>query len=464
MDARANLSRAVLSAETGQRARRSPAVGRPKGPETRLRVLLVSLFHPELIRGGAQQACYELFRGLRERSDVEPTLLASIDSSVPALFKSGARITGFDRRPGEFLFLSRDYDYMWHKATNPSLIESYMEFLELVQPDVVHFHHFLTLGVDLISVTRRAAPRARIVFTFHEFMAICAADGQMVRRTDKSLCEEASSVRCHQCFPELAPEFFFLREMWLKKHLDAVDAFTAPSRFMIDHYVKWGIDPARIHHVSNGQADHSAGSAPSSVRERRNRFGFFGQMVDNKGVHVILEAVEYLRAVGFTDFVVEINGDNLRYASEARRNEIEAFLERENQRPPHERNVVMNGSYHVSQLASRMARVDWCIVPSVWWESFGLVISEAWMFKRPVIASNVGGMKERISDGVDGLHFSVGDARALADIMRRACTEEGLWQKLVAGIRPPMTRDAMTDLFCGVYRQDLVSERRPFAT
>lgn len=452
MDAPVHSSRAGASLETGPRRSRSRApIGSDAG-EGRLRVLLISLFHPELVRGGAQQACYDLFCSLRERSDVEATLLASIDSSVPALFKSGARITGFDRRPGEFLFLSRDYDYMWHKTMNPLLIESYVEFLELVQPDVIHFHHFLTLGVDLISITRKVAPHARIIFTFHEFMAICAADGQMVRRTDKSLCQEASNVRCHQCFPDLTPEFFFLREMWLKKHLEAVDVFTVPSRFMIDLYAKWGIDANRIRHIANGQAEHGGDDVPVAARERRNRFGFFGQMVDNKGVHVILEAVEYLRSAGFRDFVVEINGDNLRYASEARRNEIEAFLEREGQRPLHERNVVMNGSYHVGQLASRMARVDWCIVPSVWWESFGLVISEAWTFKRPVIVSNVGGMKERISDGVDGLHFAVGDARALAETMQRACVEEGLWQKLVAGIRPPMNQRMSTELYCEAYR------------
>src|SRR5690349_20217175 len=138
-------------------------------------VLLVSFFHPELVRGGAQQVCYELFQGLRDEPDVEPTLLASVDDSMPALYKSGARITGFDRRPNEFLFLSRDYDYTWHRVPSDLLIESYVEFLELVRPDVVHFHHFLTLGIDLLSITRRTLPNARIVFTFHEFLAICAA-------------------------------------------------------------------------------------------------------------------------------------------------------------------------------------------------------------------------------------------------------------------------------------------------
>jgi glycosyltransferase involved in cell wall biosynthesis len=369
------------------------------------------------------------------------------------LFKSGARITGFDRRPNEFVFLSRDYDYTWHRVADPLLIESYIEFLQLVRPDVVHFHHFLTLGINLLTITRRVLPQARIVFTFHEFMAICAADGQMVRRTDKSLCSEASGVRCHQCFMDQPPEFFLLREMWIKKHLAAADIFTTPSRFMIDHYVKWGIAPDRIRHVPNGQAVYSGGIIPKDQRPSRNRFAFFGQMVDNKGVHVILEAVEHLRASGFDDFVVELNGDNLRYASEARRQEIEEFLKREVVRPPHERNVVMNGSYHVDQLASRMSRVDWCIVPSVWWEIFALVISEAWMFKRPVIVSNVGGMKERVADGVDGLHFNVGHPRSLAEVMRRACTEEGLWEKLVKGIRPPMSRDSMSNVFHEIYNE-----------
>ena len=67
-----------------------------------MKVLLISLFHPELVRGGAQQVAYELFLGLRAHPDTEPYLLSSIDGSLPALYKSGARITGFDGRENEF--------------------------------------------------------------------------------------------------------------------------------------------------------------------------------------------------------------------------------------------------------------------------------------------------------------------------------------------------------------------------
>lgn len=419
----------------------SVAEGAPVAPPIAavrpLKVLELSLWHPELVRGGSQQIAYETFKALQQTPGIEPTFLASVDRSVGAFYKAGARITGFDGRPGEYLFLSQDYDYTWHKVANPLLVAAYADFLAELTPDVVHVHHFMLFGIDLLTVTRKVLPKAKIVFTFHEFLSICAADGQMLRKTDQSLCTKASSARCHQCLPGHGPEHYFLREAWFKRHLECVDVFTVPSQFMIDRYVAWGLPSEKMEHVTNGQPDYSAGTktlegpAPKS----RNRFGFFGQLVDNKGVWVILEAVQKLRAQGFTDFTVEINGDNLKYASEHRRNQFEAFIEAEKQLPPEQRVVVYNGGYSVDQLGQRMSRVDWCLVPSVWWEIFGLVISEAWMFGKPIIASNVGGPRERIRHEKDGLLFNVADANALAQTMHRASTEKGLWATLAGGIR-----------------------------
>lgn len=423
----------------------------PAATAGRTRVLLVSLFHPELMRGGAQQVCYELFEGLREHPDLDVTLLASTDNSYPALFKSGARITGFDGRPGEFLFLMQDYDYWWHRTQAPQMVDAFAEFLSMVRPDVVHFHHFFTYGADLITLTRRILPHARIIFTFHEFISICAADGQMVRRTDRSLCTQAGQVRCHQCFPERRPEDFLVRRMWFLSHLRHVDQFTTPTKFMIEPYVKWGIPREKIVQVTNGQRNYAPANLPPPPPAPHNRFGFFGQMVENKGVHIILRAVRHLRAEGFDNFIVELNGDNLRYAREEVRLEIEAFLAAEAELPPEERRVINNGGYHVDDLAGRMARIDWCMVPSTWWEIFGLVISEAWMFGKPIICSNVGGPAERITDQVDGLHVPVGDHRALARVMHRAATEPGLWAKLHANLPEPPARDTMVEGFRVAY-------------
>jgi glycosyltransferase involved in cell wall biosynthesis len=429
--------------------------------ERNAKVLVVSLHHPELMRGGAQQIAYELFRGLQNEPGVEPVLLASIDMQYPALYKSGACITGFDQRPNEFLFLPQEYNGAWHRTSSVRLIDAYCEFLETIRPDVVHFHHFLTFGIDLLSLTRRVLPNARLVFTFHEFLSICDANGHMVRTGDQSLCSQASSVRCHQCFPDQPPEHFTLRKMWFMRHLQEVDIFTCPSSFMIDRYVAWGIDAGKIRHVSNGQADCTQGSKLPTFDGPKNRFGFFGQMVDIKGIQIILRAVAILRDQGFTNFKVDLNGDNLRYATPALRKEIEDFLTEENERPFAERIVQSNGSYHLDQLASRMARVDWSIVPSLWEEAFGLVVSEAWAFRRPVICSDVGALAERVTDNVDGIHFPRGDPYALASVIRRVCTEPGLWDRLSGAIPEPPSLAAMVAGFLDVYGLEQKSNGLP---
>jgi len=440
-------------------AKRKPAVysrseaARP-GPLAahRTKVLLVSHFHPELMRGGAQQSCYELFLGLSAEADIQAFFLAATGpAGDPALYKPGARITGFDGRNNEFIFLTADYDFVWHRTTSRHHVEAYAELLETIQPDIVHFQHFMFLGVDFLSLTRSVLPDCRIVLTFHDYHTMCSARGHMVRWTDGSLCSQPSPVRCHQCMPERTPDHFMVRKMWFMRHLKVVDRFACACRFQIDHHVAWGIDRSKIFYVRNGQLNRAPTILPPTSQGPRNRFGFFGQYVDAKGVHIVLRAVQILRSQGFTDFMVELNGDNIQHATQAVRKEIEEFLAKEDELMPSERNVINNGSYQVENIGDRMLRIDWSLVPSTWWESFGLVISEAWMFKRPVICSNIGGMAERIENEINGLHFQVSDPRALAAVIRRACTEVGLWERLSAAAPEPPSREEVVKGYRALY-------------
>ena len=99
--------------------RATPACIRSSPRQGDLRVLLVSLFHPELIRGGAQQICYELFEELKQQPGVVPTLLASIDPRYPGAVQERRLHHGVRRAADEFLFLMQDYDYWWHKTSSP---------------------------------------------------------------------------------------------------------------------------------------------------------------------------------------------------------------------------------------------------------------------------------------------------------------------------------------------------------
>src|SRR5262249_8542607 len=96
--------------------------------------------------------------------------------------------------------------------------------------------------------------------------------------------------------------------------------------------------------------------------------------------------------------------------------------------------ITVCGQYEAPQITRLMADFDWVVVPSIWWENSPLVIQEAFSRGRPVICSDIGGMAEKVSDGVDGLHFRVNDPFSLAETIRRAVSAPGLWETLHRGI------------------------------
>jgi len=67
------------------------------------------------------------------------------------------------------------------------------------------------------------------------------------------------------------------------------------------------------------------------------------------------------------------------------------------------------GPYQPHELRSRMAGIDWVIVPSVWWENSPMVIQEAKVCGRPLLVSNIGGMAEKVNNGIDGMTISAGN-------------------------------------------------------
>ena len=99
--------------------------------------------------------------------------------------------------------------------------------------------------------------------------------------------------------------------------------------------------------------------------------------------------------------------------------------------------------------------------PSEWWENAPLVINEAFQHWRPVICSNIGGAVELVTDGGNGLHFTVSNPKHLAQVMRRAVEQDGLWQDLVDGIRPPVSIGASATRHLDLYANLLSMSARP---
>ncbi|MCO4317984.1 glycosyltransferase family 4 protein [Phyllobacterium sp. 21LDTY02-6] len=398
-----------------------------------LRVLVVSHAHPSVSLGGGEIASYNLHKGLNTLPDVQSVYLARAAHPVPR--HGTTALMSLRRSSDEILFHADQYDHFYMSNTNTDEIRrDLLRFVRDFNPQVVHFHHLLGLGVETLYAIREALPDSAIVLTFHEYLAICNNDGQMVKRGTGKLCNEASPIDCHACYPEIPPARFLKRERFIRNMLELADAFVAPSEFLARRYMEWGIGADRLHVIENGLAIQPV--APprelTGPTPRRNRFAFFGQVTPFKGVDVLIDAVSRVpEDVWGEDTRLMIFGGNLEKQPAEFRERIEKLIAEAGSR------VRFHGAYQNGEIPRLMQSVDWVVMPSIWWENSPIVIQEGLHHRRPIICSNIGGMAEKVRDGQDGLHFRAGSAEDLADRFTEVLRDPSLWDELHQSIRQP---------------------------
>lgn len=420
-----------------------------------MRILFLAYNHTSFAPGGAQQMADEISRAAEAAGHETHTIAALEPDDAAKAGVRGRALTAAVNMRGLSFFGLAAFDADLLSGVDPAAYAELRAFIENFRPDVIHFHHVLRLGVEAIVAARLAAPRARITLGFHEMIAICSANGQMVKPKTQTICFGASPTDCAECVPKRSADFFALRAARIKAALNVCDAFVFPSRFLARLHVEWGLEPRKCVVIPHGVAFPVAKFDRTQHSPQVNRFAFFGQMIDNKGVDIALLALLALARenhIPATGVEFQIHGANRGYASPVYLQRVDALV-REVERASLGRiRIVDAGAYGRAELAQRMAGADWVVVPSTWGETFALVVSEAWMFGRPVIATAVGALPERIRDGVDGLLFPLRDARALAERFAAACGNVGLWSRLSAGIAPQPTPEAMFAAYLRLWR------------
>ncbi len=420
-----------------------------------MRVLIVSHGHPAFSIGGAEVASHNLMRGLNELAGTEAFYLARAGGAL----RRHADTPLMSLRQGEReVFLHAEtWDPFWLSNTGIADLQgAFAGYLRQVRPDVVHFHHVIGLGVEAIVQARRSLPDAAIVVTFHEYLPICANHGQMVKTARNALCRRASPADCAACFPERSAAEMFRRESFLKDHLALADAYVSPSAFLIERYAAWGLPRERFTRIENGLALQPA-APPRTLGPggRRARFGFFGQLSAFKGLPVLLQAVAAVEDETWgNDAALCIFGAGLENQPATFRETFDQLLERAGRR------ARFYGSYRSEELPRLMEQVDWVVVPSIWWENSPVVIQEAFLHGRPPIVSDVGGMAEKVSHGVNGLHFRMGSPEDLADRLREALGDAGLWQRLREKAPPPLDLAGFAGQHRALYER-IIEGRRP---
>jgi glycosyltransferase involved in cell wall biosynthesis len=408
----------------------------------RTRVLVVSHSHPELSKGGAEIAAFHLCRGIASRTGCSAWFLGcdrrQTRSQIPIS-------QPFDA--DTYLYSTREFDWFRFANRDARFPEAFTNLLKELSPDVVHFHHYVNVGVEAFWHVRRALPDAKIVVTLHEYLAICNHHGQMVTHPDRNLCYQAKPTKCIECFPELDEADFLLRKRYIEHFFNFVDHFVAPSHFLADRYIAWGLAENRISVIENlvVGADTQRETAPTTVITGPLRVGFFGQASFLKGANVIFDTAHLLDKEERWDIIFEIFGDYRNQPLEFQK-ELQERMESVGM------NVGLRGPYDESRVDELMQSVDIVIVPSVWWENSPLVIQEAYRNGRPVVCSDIGGMAEKVRNGIDGFHFRAGSSLALAALLKRLADNRQTLIDVTATVRRPPAPEAIIDAHLLLYR------------
>lgn len=401
------------------------------------KVLIVSHGHPDLSKGGAEVAAYNLYCEYKNRG-IDCLFLARTDA--PAHGGSTFSVRNDDK---EILFHTGMGDFfLFQSACKKHIWQDLKQVLESFQPTVVHFHHYIHMGLEMIQQVKNSLPKAKIVVTLHEYLAICGNNGQMVKTGPQmKLCYKATSSDCASCFPERSAGDFFLREKYIKSVFENVDVFVSPSHFLVDRYVDWGLPKEKIMMIENGQPKAAFLPARTLMEgEKRGHFAFFGQVNPYKGIHVLLEAFKVLPDDVKRQVHLDIHGANLDVQADEFKDKVKALLD------DLEGTVTMHGSYEPHEMPGLLSQTDWVIIPSVWWENSPMVIQEAYKHGRPLIGSDIGGMKEKIEDRVTGLLFRARNPIDLAKKIESIIDDSSCWEEYVNNIQQPITIEGCADI------------------
>ena len=326
-----------------------------------------------------------------------------------------------------------------------SMVErSFAQMIQDLRPDLVHFHHLTHLSLRLPTIAKNHG--LPVVFTLHDYWLFCQL-GQLLT-IDLKRCAGPQPGHCLRCvsrqsgqqsMPEGSASKFGPRAVlrylrgWLrmkkrlrvgKQQWKAVDLFLSPSDYLRGWFVKLGMPEHKIITLDNGYDLQQYASVPPVKSNRRLTFGYIGNLIPSKGVHVLVDA--FLRVKGAAR--LEVHG-----AYSAYHPGHEDYVERLHASAIDDDRIHFEGSYEPEQAADIMARLDVVIVPSIWYENSPLTIHEAFMAKRPVITAAMGGMSELVTHGKNGLLFAPEEPADLAKQIQRMVDDPSLHKTLAIG-------------------------------
>ncbi len=369
-------------------------VGREMVKEKLMKIIIVDSLFTSF--GGGQKIAYATYRILRENGH---------EVFYWAMIKEPYFISGYECSKYFTPYYSGIKDYLKNPIKyyiNYRAVNDLQKFVNIIKPDVIHFHSFWGLSSAIFNVKTNAYK----ILTMHDARC-CPATTFMYKNScfcKKQYCKNGNFLPCiiNKCV-ENSLEASIRRAVVASidvKNFKNVDYFITPSNALKDYVIKSnvGINSSNVTTIPNFLPDNTFNTIPNY--RNRGYFLYLGRLSPEKGVQYLLEALKDLPK----DIKLHIVGtgseeESLKnYANEHNLDNVE-FL----------------GFKTGEELKEEYQRCIAVIVPSNWFEIFGLVNIEAFINGKPVIASNIGGIPEIVEHNVSGLLFEPGNVEQLKE-------------------------------------------------
>ena len=387
-----------------------------------MRILLVSDYAAPT--GGAEIVTRQLRDGLRVRGH-DVRWFASSGHEAKAVSAADTSCFGTN---GPFRTLVQ--------SANPGAWSRLSRLVDEFQPDVIHLGMFLTQLSPLILPVLR---NRRSVYYAHWLRAICPTGCKLLPDDTRCLaragraCHSSGCLRLHDWLPVMAQMHLLRRWQHLFTRTVANSAATRRALqadgFPISDVIPCGVEWPR--------SSATFSDTPTAI--------FAGRLTRQKGVHVLLDA--------WTSVTQVLPSARLLLAGDG--------PERADLQRHAPQGVEFLGHVTRHQL-ERIAGAAWVqVVPSIGFESFGLVAVEAMMRGQAVIASRIGGLMEIIEPAVTGVFVEPNDAVGLAETLCSLLQDRAGSERLGSAgqrvARERYTIDIHVDRFVSLYGEMLAA-------
>jgi glycosyltransferase involved in cell wall biosynthesis len=266
-----------------------------------------------------------------------------------------------------------------HQTGRPILKSSRIKKILEKPFDVIHYHNISLVGGPKILHYGQAVK----LYTLHEYWLICPT--HMLFKFNHEACTHKQCFSCTLAHGR-PPQLWRYTDM-IAQAVKQVDLFIAPSEFTRNKHFEMGlkIPVVELPYFTSRWERHA--TTPRRSIGETPYFLFVGRLEKIKGLQELLPVFGHyekaqLWIVGVGDY--------------------EPVLRRMAQESP---NIKFLGYQSGEELRTLYKQAVATIVPSLWYEVFGIVILEAFAQGTPVIVRNRGGMPKIIEESGGGFVF-----------------------------------------------------------